>query len=111
MDVIKPGYHYHLRLKNHLPDSPSRLSLQFHQTAPVLDADGRPTGELVDVAKGTTDEEVLDAMIHRADDLNANFPTSPQSIEYKACLKRARACLDERTADRVARGVKGKYAE
>lgn len=111
MFVIKPGYHYALNFK-HLPDdTKSYLALQFYETAPVLDADGNPTGELVDVAKGTTDEDVLMALISRAEYLNANFPSSEQSARYISCLRDAAQALQDRTTDRAQRGVKGKFAE
>ena len=111
MFVIKPGYQYALNFK-HLPgDTKSYLVLQFHETAPVIGADGQPTGEIRDVAKGTTDEDILDAAIHHAKHLNAEFPTSPESERYIYHLTEARKALDDRTADRVSRGVKGKFAK
>lgn len=111
MFVIKPGYQYALNFKHMPNDTKSYLVLQFHETAPVMGAEGQHTGEIRDVAKGTTDEDVLDSLINRAQYLNAEFPTSPESERYLYHLTEARKALDDRTADRVSRGVKGKFAK
>ena len=40
MFVIKPGYQYALNFKHMPNDTKSYLVLQFHETAPVMGAEG-----------------------------------------------------------------------
>lgn len=80
----------------------------------VNDTQGNPCNTLNFVNKqngqnldGTTSEEVIDVMIDRLNFLNNLFPCNENGIALHH-LTMARKALDDRTADRIRRGVEGK---
>lgn len=86
-----------------LPGCPVQ-TLQFIEK--TQDPDG-PTGQLVTVNDGTTNEEVLRVLINRMQSLQEKFPCRENAIvttKLEECLM----WLEKRTADRKARGVEGK---
>lgn len=66
------------------------------------------TGALDTVHDGTTNEAVLEVLIHRMKVLNAKLPSRESSLAITK-LEEAMFWLNHRTADRVARGVEGTY--
>lgn len=66
--------------------------------------------ELVTVANGTTNEEVLKVLINRVQYLNGKFPCRENSIVITK-LEEALMWLEKRTRDRIARGVEGKHTK
>lgn len=64
------------------------------------------TGELEGYVDGTTNEAVLEMLIDRMKHLNGIFPSS-YNVETIAHLEKALQCLEERTHDRIQRGVEG----
>lgn len=58
------------------------------------------------VYEGTTNEEVLEVLIHRLSALNEKFPCSENMVAISA-LGGALTSLQERTLRRVAQGVEG----
>ena len=64
------------------------------------------TGEFKTVQNGTTNEAVLEVLIHRIKVLNEKMP-SEHNGQAIAHLEEALAALNARTADRTDRGVEG----
>ena len=62
-------------------------------------------GELV--YEGTTNEELMEVLIHRITALNEKFPC-PENMHAISALGGALAALNERTRRRVAQGVEGR---
>ena len=56
---------------------------------------------------GVTNEEVIDVLIHRISGLNTKQPCRENSLAITK-LQEALMWLEERTKDRIARGVEGK---
>jgi len=63
--------------------------------------------ELVTVADGTTNEEVLEVLIDRMNFLQAKFPCRENAIAITK-LDEALLWLNKRTQDRLKRNVEGK---
>jgi len=61
-------------------------------------------GQFITVRNGTTNEAVLQMMIHRMQSLHEKLP-SEQSLEIISSLTNALRLMYERTADRLERGV------
>lgn len=57
---------------------------------------------------GLTNEALLAALIHRTKYLNAKFPCRENSIAITK-MEEVLMWLERRTADRIQRGVEGKY--
>lgn len=89
MQVIKEGHEY--RLNNDVGCQTLRF-VEGPQDARIED--------------GTTTEEVIEALIDRLTFLNEKFP-SPYNLTAIDGLKGAIVALNERTAERVERGVEG----
>lgn len=64
--------------------------------------------ELVTVADGTTNEEVIEMLIDRMKYLQGTFPSKETACAITHCEK-ALMWLEKRTRDRLKRGVEGKY--
>lgn len=58
------------------------------------------------VYEGTTNEEVIEVLIHRISGLNEKFPC-PENAQAISALKGALYTLNERTRRRVKQGVEG----
>ena len=63
--------------------------------------------ELKTASDGTTNEEVLEALINRMNFLNGKFPCRENSIVITH-LETALLWLEKRTNDRIKRNVEGK---
>lgn len=63
--------------------------------------------ELKTISDGTTNEEVLEALINRMNFLNGKFPCRENSIVITH-LETALLWLEKRTNDRIKRNVEGK---
>lgn len=66
------------------------------------------TTELITVAEGTTNEEVLRVLIDRMIFLQAKFPCRENAIVITK-LEESLMWLEKRTADRKLRNVEGKH--
>lgn len=63
--------------------------------------------ELKTISDGTTNEEVIEALLDRLNFLQAKFPCRENAIAITK-LDEALLWLNKRTSDRVKRGVEGK---
>lgn len=77
--------------------------LQFIHKEPIEEG----STELKTVSDGTTNEEVLEALINRMNFLNGKFPCRENSIVITH-LETALLWLEKRTNDRIKRNVEGK---
>lgn len=109
MKILIPGHRYVL---NHFENPEFGQTIQFIQKERVpagVGADGVAHPEqLVTISDGTTNEEVLKMLIDRMENLNAKIPNPFTTDAIQHCsmaLKR----LEERTAERMARGVEGTH--
>jgi len=102
MKVITQGHKYELE-NFEAKDQPGQV-IQFIEK--TQDPNG-PTGQLVTVNDGTTNEEVIKVLVDRMNSLQAKFPCRENAIATTH-LETALLWLEKRTADRKARGVEGK---
>ena len=77
--------------------------LQFIHKEPIEEG----ATELKTVSDGTTNEEVLEALINRMNFLNGKFPCRENSIVITH-LETALLWLEKRTNDRIKQNVEGK---
>lgn len=98
MKVIDPGHEY--KLQNF--ENESYQTLIFVKKEPVSDG----SQELKTTIVGTTNEEILSALIDRLHFLNGEFPCRENSVAITK-LDEALMWLNKRTADRMVRGVEG----
>lgn len=101
MKVITPGHKYELR--NFEMPAAIGQTLQFIHKEPVTEG----STELKTISNGTTNEDVLEALINRMNYLQGKFPCRENAIvitKLEECLM----WLNKRTADRMARAVEGK---
>ena len=77
--------------------------LQFIHKEPITEG----STELKTISDGTTNEEVLEALINRMNFLNGKFPCRENSIVITH-LETALLWLEKRTNDRIKRNVEGK---
>lgn len=99
MKIITTGHQYQLAsFEGSLPQT-----LQFIEKVPVSDG----SKELRTVHDGTTNEEVLKALIDRLQYLNGKFPCRENAIVITK-LEESLMWLNKRTADRQVRSVEGK---
>ena len=80
--------------------------LQFIHKEPIEEG----SIELKTISDGTTNEEVLEALINRMNFLNGKFPCRENSIVITH-LETALLWLEKRTNDRIKRNVEGKNEE
>jgi hypothetical protein len=99
MNILVEGHQY--QLKDFEGDGHSQ-TLQFIHKEP-----GTFSGELVTVANGTTNEELLEVLINRMQYLQGKFPCKENACAITH-LEEALMWLEKRTRDRVKRGVEGK---
>lgn len=97
MKTLTPGHEYEL----HNVEGGTQ-TLQFISKGPLSETD--PT--LVTLANGTTNEEVLDALIDRMQFLDGVVPCDANK-SIITCLEEARTLIEQRTAERKERGVEG----
>ena len=101
MKIITPGHRYVLD-GFEKPDE-NRQILQFiHKESDKSD----PT-KLVTLSDGTTNEEVISALIDRLKYLDEKFPCRENYLAIKG-MQMALDSLEERTRNRLNRGVEGK---
>lgn len=99
--AVSPGHKYDLL--NH--EDPIRTDPQriiFIRKRPAEDGSGR----LVTVHNGTTNEAVIQMLIHRINYLNEKLP-SDHNEKAISLLREALASLEKRTAEREKAGVEG----
>ena len=97
MKVIVPGHSY--ELSNFEPTPEYR-----NQALSFIEKSLDERGQFVTVVNGTTNEEVLKVLIDRIRFLNAKGPCRQNSIVLTK-LEEALMWLNNRTEERVARGV------
>lgn len=95
MRVLVPGHSYEL---NNLDGQPV-AALGFIRKEMV-------DGKLMTASDGTTNEEVLAALIDRIKSLNAKAPCRENAV-CLTHLETGLLWLEKRTRDRIARGVEG----
>ncbi len=111
MKVITEGHKY--ELSNFESKNTEGQTLQFIEKSPqtMFAPDGKtevPTGILITINDGTTNEEVLEMLIDRMKYLQAKFPCK----ENACCithLEEGLMWLEKRTSDRLKRNVEGKH--
>lgn len=100
MKVLRPAHQYELANVEHV--NATGQILQFIEKEPT--APGETT--LRTVNDGTTNEEVLKALIDRCKTLNARVPSREGSLAITK-LQEALFWFEERTRERMARAVEG----
>lgn len=101
MKVNVPGHTYELaNFEN--KEAPGQI-LQFIHKEPKAEG----STELVTISDGTTNEELLDALINRMNFLQSKFPCRENAIAITH-FETGLMWLNKRTADRVKRDVEGK---
>jgi predicted flavoprotein YhiN len=104
MKVITEGHLYKL---NNFEDNTKNQEIQFIEKIPQTYIN-EPTGQMITVNDGTTNEEVLEMLINRMEYLQKKFPCK----ENACCithLQEALMWLEKRTNDRIKRNVEGKH--
>jgi hypothetical protein len=99
MRTIVPGHQYYL---NNF-EGPGKQILNFIQKE-------ERDGKFVTVNNGTTNEEVIEALLDRLDFLDTKAPHQENRIAIEH-LKSALAALNRRTEERKKRGVEGTPAK
>ena len=102
MKVLVEGHTY--ELSNFENKNEVGQTLHFIQKEPITEG----AMELKTVKDGTTNEEVLEALIDRLKNLSSKFPCRENSIATTK-LEEALMWLNKRTADRIKRNVEGKH--
>jgi hypothetical protein len=74
----------------------------------IRKVEGKERGSLVTLVDGTTNEEVLTVLIDRLNYLNQKLPSRQTAIAITKCQE-ALFWLQNRTVDRVYRGVEGTH--
>ncbi len=106
MKIFVPGHTY--ELANFENKEAAGQILQFIHKVPSVSSVEK--GELKTLSDGTTNEEVINVLIDRIGYLDELFPCEENKAAL-ASLNRALHALEERAANRLARGVKGKAVE
>jgi hypothetical protein len=101
MKNLVAGHTY--ELSNFENKNETGQTLQFIHKEPIAEG----TTELKTVSDGTTNEEVLEALINRMNFLNGKFSCRENSIVITH-LETALLWLEKRTNDRIKRNVEGK---
>lgn len=101
--VITPGQKYQL-LNHENPQSTTPQNLRFINKEPA----GEDNKELRTVYNGTTNEAVLEMMVHRLSVLYEKLP-SPETKEAISHLEQAMDALNARTEKREEAGVEGTH--
>jgi hypothetical protein len=101
MKILTPGHLY--VLDNFVEKTAEGQTLQFIEKEPKHPG----SAELITLADGTTNEEVLAVLLNRLNFLNGKFPCRENAIAITH-IETALLWLNHRTASRVARNVEGK---
>lgn len=99
MIILTEGHKY---IANNFENPSDGQTIQFIEKQPKEEG----STELITVNDGTTNEELLVVLLNRLNYLNGKFPCIENSIAITK-LDEALLWLNKRTADRVARNVKG----
>ena len=102
MKILREGHRY--ELANFENKEAKGQEIQFIEKESQVVSEG--VTELVTVNDGTTNEEVIEVLIDRLNNLNGKFPCRENSLAITK-LEEALMWLNKRTADRIKRGVKG----
>ena len=102
MKILREGHRY--ELANFENKEAKGQEIQFIEKEAQVVSEG--VNELVTINDGTTNEEVIEVLIDRLNNLNGKFPCRENSLAITK-LEEALMWLNKRTADRVKRGVKG----
>lgn len=100
MNILTPGHRYGL---TNFEDCDTTQEIQFIEKVP--ESEGSTV--LKTVHDGTTNEEVLTVLIDRLQYLQTKF-LCRENVIVITYLKESLMWLNQRTADRKARGVEGK---
>lgn len=103
IDQTKEGHEYSLQNFENPSDT---QTLRFIYKAPVSPG----STELETIQDGTTNEEVLQVLIHRLQFLGAKMPSRENAIALTH-IETALLWLKKRTQDRLERGVEGTMAK
>lgn len=79
-------------------------TISFIKKEPVSEG----STEMKVVQDGTTNEELIEVLIHRCNFLGSKFPSRENSLAITK-LEEALMWLNKRTADRIKRGVEGTH--
>ncbi len=105
MTVLRPGHRYSLaNLPTETSANAPKQEIQFIEKQPKV---GGALGELETVIDGTTNEEVIEVLIDRLNNMGAKFPSRENSLAITK-LEESLMWLNRRTANRKARNVEGK---
>ena len=102
--IIEPnneGYEY--KLEN-FDNKETFQSIFFIKKEPITEG----SSEMKVVQDGTTNEELLEVLIHRLGVLSSKFPSRENSIAITK-IQEALMWLNKRTTDRLKRGVEDKH--
>ncbi len=102
MKIIKPGHTYEVA-NFHDPASPGQI-IEFIEKVPKEPG----STEMVLVTDGTTNEELLRVLIDRIHELNKKFMCRENSLAITK-LQEGLMWLEERTRNRITRGVEGQH--
>ena len=102
MKILREGHRY--ELANFENKEAKGQEIQFIEKESQVVSEG--VTELVTVNDGTTNEEVIEVLIDRLNNLNGKFPCRENSLAITK-LEEALMWLNKRTADRLKRGVEG----
>ena len=102
MKILREGHRY--ELANFENKEAKGQEIQFIEKESQVVSEG--VTELVTINDGTTNEEVIEVLIDRLNNLNGKFPCRENSLAITK-LEEALMWLNKRTADRVKRGVEG----
>lgn len=102
MKNLVEGHLY--ELENFENKSAKGQILQFIQKEPIAGGNG----ELLTIADGTTNEDLLEMLIDRMKYLQAKFPCRENAIVITK-LEESLMWLEKRTSDRKKRNVEGKH--
>lgn len=97
MKVLKAGHLYEVQSF----EGRNPQTIQFIEKVP-----GEKKGDLVTVADGTTNEEVIEVLINRITYLNQRLPCKENKLALQG-LHMALQALEHRTAKRKAQGIEG----
>lgn len=104
MKAIVPGYTYALRNLHPTEGGPRTTEISFVRKEADQD------GNLVTVADGTTNEEVIQMVIDRLKFLDGKL-SCPQNELAIDRLEEALMWLECRTSDRISRGVEDSFLD
>jgi hypothetical protein len=102
MKELVEGHLYELDMFEDTNDDTGNQRIQFIQKVPI-----GTEGELQTVANGTTNEEVIEMLLHRLNYLQAKFPCRENALAITN-LEQALLWLNRRTELRKRKGVEGK---